>query len=71
MCGCGCELGLVLAACRAADVQGDTSQSALTGGPSRPRTVFERLIAAWLACLFDERAMQRSPLENPSRGSGR
>ena len=71
MCGCGCELGLVLAACRAAEVHRDASPAALTGVPSQPQTVFEQLIAAWLASLFDERAMQRSPLGNLSRGSGR
>ncbi len=69
MCGCGCELGLVLAACRA-----EVNSAAVQVAPTivSPRTtLFDRLIAAWLTGLFGEASMQRSPLENLSRGSGR
>ena len=70
MCGCGCELGLVLAACRTAEVHRAARQAAPVIALPRP-TLFDRLIAAWLAGLFGETSMLRSPLENLSRGSGR
>jgi hypothetical protein len=55
MCGCGCELGLVLAACRS-----DAPRA------SRPRTLLERFVTAWLACLLGNPTPQ-----DLSRGSGR
>jgi hypothetical protein len=70
MCGCGCELGLVMAACRAAEVQ-STSVQAAPAMVSARLTLFERWKATWFASLIGETLMQRSPLENLSRGSGR
>ena len=62
MCGCGCELGLVLAACRAGEAQ-HTAASRIEAAP-RPHSVLERLVLVWLACMAGDTRMQRL-----SRGS--
>lgn len=76
MCGCGCELGLVLAACQLADVPYRTApQVELSGSRSSPRlSWFERVALAWMAALAPEAAARpqaRTPLQNLSRGRGR
>ena len=60
MCGCGCELGLVLAACCA-----EEPRRRVEFAP-RPRSLFERFMMAWLAGMSGE-----VPLQDLSRGSGR
>lgn len=66
MCGCGCELGLALAACRADEERRSRAPAGPADDAPRTRTLLERLITAWLAHMVDETPMQRL-----SRGSGR
>jgi hypothetical protein len=66
MCGCGCELGFVLAACRAAEARDANPRKTSTVPTQHPRSIFERIAMIWLACIFGDAPMQRL-----SRGSGR
>jgi|LNFM01.1.fsa_nt_gb hypothetical protein len=66
MCGCGCELGLVLAVCRAAEVRDAEVQEAPAVRVLHSRSLVERIAMIWLACMFGNAPMQRL-----SRGSGR
>lgn len=66
MCGCGCELGLVLAACQAGEARLPATPKASAAPVPHPHSVLERLMLAWLACMFGDTPMQRL-----SRGSGR
>ncbi len=63
MCGCGCEFGLVLAACRAAEAERPRAQRT----PASPRQgvfqgllrICERMALAWLAGLLGENELGR------------
>ena len=66
MCGCGCELGLVLAVCRAGDTQHPAVQGADVALAQGSRSIVERLTMFWLARLFGD-----GPLSGQSRGSGK
>jgi hypothetical protein len=65
MCGCGCELGLALAICRAEEAQRLAASKAVPTSVPCAGSVFERLVVSWLACMFGDTPMQRL-----SRGSG-
>jgi hypothetical protein len=66
MCGCGCELGFVLAACRNAEARDADPQKVSEVRVLHPRSIFERITMAWLACVFGD-----TPMHRLGRGSGR
>lgn len=57
MCECGCELGLVLAACRAGEAQPAVASQVETA--PRSHSMLERLVLAWLACMSGDTPTQR------------
>lgn len=63
MCGCGCELGLVLAACRAAEGERTHAQrrpaKSGQGLLQRLPQMFERMALAWIAGLLGENELGR------------
>jgi hypothetical protein len=71
MCGCGCELGLVLASCQAVEVQRSAARGASSPTAQLRRTILERVMLAWLASVLGDAALHCPIAQNDRRGSGR
>ena len=65
MCGCGCDLGFVLAACQVAEARNANPRKATVVLAPRSRSILECITMTWLACVFGDTPMQRL-----GRGSG-